>query len=142
MTRKQDNKVFKKFYTLLAIEYNRTYIWYLISERILVSTKMIECTKGEELWMMIYSKGLEETKFMNLGMYLGNCFFFTKNLDVFNTLWMCFSCEWIFNHFRNKRAHIDDGSCPRHRIKVRCSGETFWKIMSSSEKVFFGGNTQ
>lgn len=56
---------------------------------------MIECTKGEELWMMIYSKGLEETKFMNLGMYLGNCFFLQK-------IWMCltpYECVLVANEY-------------------------------------------
>ena len=36
--------------------------------------------------------------------------------------------------------HVNNGTCTGGKTKVICQGQKFKKIMSSSEKVFYGGN--
>ena len=70
----------------------------------------------------------------------GHCFFI-KDIELLTKLWECSECNQRFNDHRNYNRHLTSGTCDGGKTKLLCPGEKFEKIMNSSEKVFYGGNT-
>ena len=70
----------------------------------------------------------------------GHCFFI-KDIELLTKTWECFGCGQRFNDHRNYNRHLTSGTCDGGKTKLLCPGEKFERIMNSSEKVFYGGNT-
>ena len=61
----------------------------------------------------------------------GHCFFI-KDIELLTKTWECGGCRQRFNRHDNYNRHITSGTC---------DGGKFERIMNSSAKVFYGGNT-
>ena len=70
----------------------------------------------------------------------GHCFFI-KDIELLTKLWECSGCNQRFNDHRNYNRHLTSGTCDGGKTKLICPGGKFERIMNSSEKVFYGGNT-
>ena len=70
----------------------------------------------------------------------GHCFFI-KDIELLTKTWECGGCRQRFNRHDNYNRHITSGTCDGGKTKLICPGEKFERIMNSSEKVFYGGNT-
>ncbi|EDO45322.1 predicted protein, partial [Nematostella vectensis] len=79
--------------------------------------------------------------FEDIGLYKGHCFFI-KNIELLTEHWECSGCEQRFNRHDNYNRHVTEKRCSGGKTQLICKGEKFKHIMSSSEKVFYGGNTQ
>ena len=69
----------------------------------------------------------------------GHCFFI-KDIELLTKLWECAGCKQRFNNHDNYNRHVTGGICSGGKTKLICPGETFERIMNSSEKVFYGGD--
>ena len=71
----------------------------------------------------------------------GHCFFI-KDIELLTKTWECVGCGQRFNRHDNYNRHVTGGTCDGGKTKLICPGEKFERIMSSTEKVFYGGNTK
>ena len=71
----------------------------------------------------------------------GHCFFI-KDIELLTKLWECGRCQQRFNKHVNYNRHVTGGACHGGKTKLICPGGKFERIMNSSEKVFYGGNTK
>ena len=71
----------------------------------------------------------------------GHCFFI-KDIELLTKTWECVGCGQRFNRHDNYNRHGTGGTCGRGKTKLICPGEKFERIMNSTEKVFYGGNTK
>ena len=71
----------------------------------------------------------------------GHCFFI-KDVSLLTKLWECAGCGQRFNKHDNYNRHVTGGTCDGGKTKLICPGGKFERIMNSSEKVFYGGNTK
>ena len=69
----------------------------------------------------------------------GHCFFI-KDIELLTKTWECVGCRQRFNRHDNYNRHVTGGTCGGGKTKLICPGETFERIMNSTEKVFYGGN--
>ena len=70
----------------------------------------------------------------------GHCFFI-KDIELLAKLWECAGCKQRFNRHDNFNRHVTGGTCGGGKTKLICPGTKFRRIMNSSEKVFYGENT-
>ena len=70
----------------------------------------------------------------------GHCFFI-KDIELLTKTWECGGCGQRFNRHDNYNRHITSGTCDGGKTKLLCPGGKFERIMNSSEKVFYGENT-
>ena len=70
----------------------------------------------------------------------GHCFFI-KDIELLTKTWECGGCGQRFNRHDNYNRHITNGTCDGGKTKLLCPGGKFQRIMNSSEKVFYGENT-
>ena len=70
----------------------------------------------------------------------GHCFFI-KDIELLTKTWECGGCGQRFNRHDNYNRHVTGGTCDGGKTKLNCPGEKFERIMNSTEKVFYGGNT-
>ena len=77
----------------------------------------------------------------NLDSRQGHCFFI-KDIELLTKTWECCGCWQRFNRHDNYNRHITSGTCDGGKTELICPGEKFERIMNSSEKVFYGGNTK
>ena len=101
-------------------------------------------TDSQEVWKLVYGKG-QASKInkpcVDIVLYDGHCFYI-KDIELLTKHWECVGCQQRFNRHDNYNSHTNNGMCTGGKAKVICQGQKFKKIMSSSEKVFYGGNTQ
>ena len=71
----------------------------------------------------------------------GHCFFI-KDIELLTKTWECGGCGQRFNRHVNYNRHVTGGTCGGGKTKLICPGEKFERIMNSTEKVFYGGNTK
>ena len=71
----------------------------------------------------------------------GHCFFI-KDIELLTKTWECVGCRQGFNRHDNYNRHVTGGTCDGGKTKLICPGEKFERIMNSTEKVFYGGNTK
>ena len=71
----------------------------------------------------------------------GHCFFI-KDIELLTKTWECVGCGQRFNRHDNYNRHVTGGTCGGGKTKLICPGEKFERIMNSTEKVFYGGNTK
>ena len=70
----------------------------------------------------------------------GHCFFI-KDIELLTKTWECGGCGQRFNRHDNYNRHITGGTCGGGKTKLICPGTKFRRIMNSSEKIFYGENT-
>ena len=70
----------------------------------------------------------------------GHCFFI-KDIELLAKLWECAGCKQRFNRHDNYNRHVTGSTCGGGKTKLICPGTKFRRIMNSSEKVFYGENT-
>ena len=71
----------------------------------------------------------------------GHCFFI-KDIELLTKTWECVGCRQRFNRHDNYNRHVTGGTCDGGKTKLICPGEKIERIMNSTEKVFYGGNTK
>ena len=71
----------------------------------------------------------------------GHCFFI-KDIELLTKTWECVGCGQRFNRHDNYNRHVTGGTYGGGKTKLICPGEKFERIMNSTEKVFYGGNTK
>ena len=71
----------------------------------------------------------------------GHCFFI-KDIELLTKTWECVGCGQRFYRHDNYNRHVTSGTCDGGKTKLLCPGGKFERIMNSSEKVFYGGNTK
>ena len=62
-------------------------------------------------------------------------------MDVLCQNWECLACKQIFKKSYNLTSHLKEDRCTGGKTKIICSGRKFKRILNSSEKVFYGGET-
>ena len=55
--------------------------------------------------------------------------------------WECKRCKQIFKKSCNLTRHLKEDRCTGRKTKIICLGKKFKRILNSSEKVFYGGET-
>ena len=91
-------------------------------------------------WRLVYGQNQYKKKLdtINLGMFEGHCFYI-KNMEVLCKKWECLACKQVFTHSDHLNQHLNDGSCNGGKTKIICNGRKFRRILTKSEKVFYGG---
>ena len=112
-----------------------------IASRFRVNIRLYELI-NQSVWKLVFGQ-VHHRKALNvdIGLYQGNCFYI-KNLDVLTNHWECMECQQRFSHHDNYERYVTMHRCTSGQPKLVCNGGKFKHIMNSSEKVFYGGNTQ
>ena len=99
--------------------------------------------KDQKVWKLVFGKDQFKTNLpcVDIGLYEGHCFYI-KNIELLTELWECSGCQQRFNRHDNYNRHVTEKRCSGGKTQLICKGEKFKHIMNSSEKVFYGGNTQ
>ena len=63
-------------------------------------------------------------------------------MDLLCKRWECKGCRQIFTRNEGLTLHLKEERCTRGKTKIICSDGNFKLILSSSEKVFHGGDTK
>ena len=95
-----------------------------------------------KIWRLVYGKTQYKNTLptINMGLLKGHCFYI-KNMDVLCQNWECKGCKQIFKQSNNLTKHLKEDRCTGGKTKLICSGRKFQRILNSSEKVFYGGET-
>ena len=119
-----------------------------------------ENTEEKTPWKLVFGKNQfkKNLPFVDIGLFVyedhdeeqaekdnrdsrqGHCFFI-KDIELLTKTWECGGCGQRFNRHDNYNRHITSGTCDGGKTKLICPGGKFERIMNSSEKVFYGGNT-
>ena len=99
--------------------------------------------KNQSTWKLVFGQNQFKSSLPNvdIGLYEGHCFYI-KDLDVLTNHWECIECQQRFNQHQHYNRHVTENRCTGGQTKLICSSKKFKQIMNSSEKVFYGGNTQ
>ena len=99
--------------------------------------------KDQNVWKLVFGKDQFKPNLpcVDIGLYKGHCFFI-KDIEMLTKLWECSGCQQRFNRHDNYNRHVTEKRCSGGKTQLICKGKKFKHIMNSSEKVFYGGNTQ
>ena len=113
-----------------------------IAKRFQVNIRLFE-PKNQKVWKLVFGKNQfkKSLSCVDIGLYEGHCFYI-KDLDGLTEHWECAGCEQRFTRHNNYNRHVMENLCSGGKTKLLCKGEKFKHIMNSTEKVFYGGNTQ
>ena len=132
-----------------------------IAKQFKVNIRLFELAKGSKtVWKLVFGKNQFKKNLpcVNIGLFVygdydededeedkrdsrqGHCFFI-KDIELLTKLWECGGCGQRFNDHRNYNRHVTGGTCGGGKTKLICPGTKFRRIMNSSEKVFYGENT-
>ena len=97
----------------------------------------------QSTWKLVFGQNQFRVSRSNLdiGLCEGHCFFI-KDINLLANHWECAGCQQRFTRHDNYHRHVTEERCTGGQPKLLCPGEKFKRIMNSSEKVFYGGNTQ
>ena len=116
-----------------------------IAAKFQVNIRLYEPTNSKtgRTWKLVFGQNQFRVSRSNLdiGLYEGHCFFI-KDVNLFANHWECEGCHQRFTRHDNYHRHATEELCTGGQTKLLCPGEKFKRIMNSSEKVFYGGNTQ
>ena len=95
-----------------------------------------------KIWRLVYGKTQYKNSLptINMGLFKGHCFYINK-IDVLCQNWECKGCKQVFKKSCNLTSHLKEDRCTGGKTKLFCSGKKFQRILNSSEKVFYGGET-
>ena len=132
-----------------------------IAKQFKVNIRLFELAKGSKtVWKLVFGKNQFKKNLpcVDIGLFVyedydededeedkrdsrqGHCFFI-KDIELLTKLWECGGCGQRFNDHRNYNRHVTGGTCGGGKTKSICPGTKFRRIMNSSEKVFYGENT-
>ena len=132
-----------------------------IAKQFRVNIRLFELAKGSKtVWKLVFGKNQFKKNLpcVDIGLFVygdydededeedkrdsrqGHCFFI-KDIELLTKLWECGGCGQRFNDHRNYNRHVTGGTCGGGKTKLICPGTKFRRIMNSSEKVFYGENT-
>ena len=132
-----------------------------IAKQFQVNIRLFELAKGSKtVWKLVFGKNQFKKNLLcvDIGLFVygdydededeedkrdsrqGHCFFI-KDIELLTKLWECGGCGQRFNDHRNYNRHVTGGTCGGGKTKLVCPGTKFRRIMNSSEKVFYGENT-
>ena len=132
-----------------------------IAKQFKVNIRLFELAKGSKtVWKLVLGKNQFKKNLpcVDIGLFVygdydededeedkrdsrqGHCFFI-KDIELLTKLWECGGCGQRFNDHRNYNRHVTGGTCGGGKTKLICPGTKFRRIMNSSEKVFYGENT-
>ena len=114
-----------------------------ISKFFNINIRIFEPKEDQKTWVMVYGKGRikKELPTLDAGLHKDHCFYI-KDLPLLTNSWECHGCEQRFNRHGNYDRHLNDNTCKGGKTQVICKGKKCVPTMSSSEKIFYGGNTQ
>ena len=94
------------------------------------------------IWRLVYGKIQYKSDLPTLNMELlgGHCFY-VKKMDIFCRRWECKDCRQIFTRDEDFIRHLNEKRCTGGKAKIICLGGKFRHTLNSSEKVFYGGDT-
>ena len=97
----------------------------------------------QSTWKLVFGQNQfrESRSNLDIGLFKGHCFFI-KNINLLANHWECAGCHQRFTRHDSYNRHATEELCTGGQPKLLCPGEKFKRIMNSSEKVFYGGNTQ
>ena len=107
-----------------------------------VNSRLYE-PKNQWTWKLVFGQNQLKSSLLNIdiGLYEGHCFYI-KDLDVLTNHWKCSECQQRFTCHNTYERHVTERRCTGGQPKLVCDGGKFKHIMNTSEKVFYGGNTQ
>ena len=110
------------------------------SSRFRVNMRLYEPV-AHSVWKLVFGQVQHGRSFPNvdIGLFEGHCFYI-KNLNKLANHWECVGCKQ--SHHDNHNRDVTKKQCTGSQPKLACDGGKFKHIMSSSEKVFYGGNMQ
>ena len=131
-----------------------------IAKQFKVNIRLFEPGENKEktAWKLVYGKNQfrKNIPCVDIGLFVGDdeneaekdkrdsrqghCFYI-KDIELLTKLWECAGCGQRFNRYDNYNRHVTGGTCDGGKTKLICPGGKFERIMNSSEKVFYGGNT-
>ena len=132
-----------------------------IAKQFKVNIRLFELAKGRKtVWKLVFGKNQFKKNLpcVDIGLFvygdydededeednenprIGHCFFI-KDIELLAKLWECAGCKQRFNRHDNYNRHVTGGTCGGGKTKLICPGTKFRRIMNSSEKVFYGENT-
>ena len=132
-----------------------------IAKQFKVNIRLFELAKGSKtVWKLVFGKNQFKKNLpcVDIGLFVygdydededeedkrdsrqGHCFFI-KDIELLTKLWECGGYGQRFNDHRNYNRHVTGGTCGGGKTKLICPGTKFRRIMNSSEKVFYGENT-
>ena len=132
-----------------------------IAKQFKVNIRLFELAKGSKtVWKLVFGKNQFKKNLpcVDIGLFVygdydededeedkrdsrqGHCFFI-KDIELLTKLWECGGCGQRFNDHRNYNRHVTGGTCGGGKTKLICPDTKFRRIMNSSEKVFYGENT-
>ena len=93
-------------------------------------------------WRLVYDKiqYRDTLPTINMGLFKRHCFYISK-IDVLCQNWECKGCKQIFKKSCNLTKNLKEDRCTGGKTKLICSGRKFKRILNSSEKVCYGGET-
>ena len=97
----------------------------------------------QSTWKLVFGQNQfrESRSNLDIGLCEGHCFFI-KDINLLANHWECAGCHQRFTRHDSYNRHATEELCTGGQPKLLCPGEKFKRIMNSSEKVFYGGNTQ
>ena len=132
-----------------------------IAKQFKANIRLFELAKGSKtVWKLVFGKNQFKKNLpcVDIGLFVygdydededeedkrdsrqGHCFFI-KDIELLAKLWECAGCKQRFNRHDNFNRHVTGGTCGGGKTKLICPGTKFRRIMNSSEKVFYGENT-
>ena len=118
-----------------------------IAKHHIVNIILYEPRKGKgkdagSVWWLAYGKIQHKNDLptINIGLLGGHCFYI-KNMDSLCNRWECKACRQIFKQNKNLTRHLKEERCTGGKTKIIFSGGKFKHILNSSEKVFYGSDT-
>ena len=114
-----------------------------ISKFFNINIRIFEPKEDKKTWVLVYGKGKikEQLPTLDAGIHNDHCFYI-KDLPMLTNSWECHGCAQRFNRHDNYNRHLNDNTCTGGKTQVICKGKKCVPTMSSSEKIFYGGNTQ
>ena len=99
--------------------------------------------KEQKIWKLVFGKHQFKKSLPSvaIGLYEGHCFY-SKYIEMLTEHWECVGCQQRFTKHDNHTLHITEYLCSGGKTKLIRKGKKIKLIMNSSEKVFYGGNTQ
>ena len=94
-------------------------------------------------WKLVFEQVQHRRSLLNvdIGLLEWHCFYI-KNVDVLTDHGKCAGCKQRFSHHTHYNRHMTEKWCTSGQPKLMCDSSKFKCIMSSSEKVFYGGIMQ
>ena len=98
---------------------------------------------ARSIWRLVYGKiqHRNDIPTVNMGLLGGHCFYI-KKMDVLCGRWECKGRRQTFTRSEDLIRHLKEERYTGGKMKIICPGGKFRRILNSSEKAFYGGDTK